>query len=487
MMTNILILGDDRFTYHFYRSTPEKGGKMTSQMKNKEGGNPVTAVVIGAGSRGSGYPRYALQYPDRLQIVGVADPRKFYRERIQEKYNIVDQHVFEDWKDIASKEKFADCAIICTPDRGKVTEEDCKEIVKVCKENKVILAVCHVLRYTPWATKLRELIQNGAIGDVVNIQHLEPVGYWHFAHSFVRGNWRRQDTSTFSLLAKCSHDVDLITYWMGNRRCRSVSSFGQLTHFNKENKVGYWHFAHSYVRGNWHREDRSACSLLAKCCHDIDLITYWMGDRRCEGVSSFGKLTHFTKENKPKNASSRCIDCPQNIESVCPYSAKKIYLEQYKKALKTGPYGRCVYDCDNDVMSQQVVNMQFEGGPTATLSMVAFTESICAREIKIFGTKGELRCTGTSSPVIEYVNFCTGERENIRAFPDEKAMSSGLGGHGGADYHCVDSFISAVMNNDQSKILSGPDDTLASHLLVFAAEKARKENIVVNLNKDGTF
>lgn len=327
-----------------------------------------------------------------------------------------------------------------------VTEEDCKEIVKVCKENKVILAVCHVLRYTPWATKLRELIQNGAIGDVVNIQHLEPVGYWHFAHSFVRGNWRRQDTSTFSLLAKCSHDVDLITYWMGNRRCRSVSSFGQLTHFNKE--------------------------------------------------------------NKPKNASSRCIDCPQNIESVCPYSAKKIYLEQYKsgntywpvnviaeepdiesitEALKTGPYGRCVYDCDNDVMSQQVVNMQFEGGPTATLSMVAFTESICAREIKIFGTKGELRCTGTSSPVIEYVNFCTGERENIRAFPDEKAMSSGLGGHGGADYHCVDSFISAVMNNDQSKILSGPDDTLASHLLVFAAEKARKENIVVNLNKDGTF
>lgn len=436
-------------------------------MTSQKGNNPVTAVVIGAGCRGSGYPIYSIEYPDRLQIIGVADPRKFYRERLQKNYNILDKHVFEDWKDIAAQEKFADCAIICTPDRlhkdpavamakkgyhillekpMAVNEEDCKEIVKVCKENNVILAVCHVLRYTPWAMKLRELIKNGAIGDIVNIQHLEPVGYWHFAHAFVRGNWRREDTSTFS--------------------------------------------------------------LLAKCCHDFDLITYWMGDRRCVSVSSFGQLTHFNKENKPKNAANRCLDCPEAIESVCPYSAKQLYLGEYKmgntgwpvsviaeepdiesitEALKTGPYGVCVYDCDNDVMSQQVVNMQFEDGPTATLSMIAFTESVCVRETKIFGTKGELRCKGTSNPVIDHVDFSTGKLEKIRANLDEKAMHSGLGGHGGADYHCVDSFVSAVMSNDQSMILSGPDDTLASHLLVFAAEKARKENIVVNLNKDGTF
>ncbi len=150
---------------------------------------------------------------------------------------------------------------------------------------------------------------------------------------------------------------------------------------------GFRHFAHSFVRGNWHNEHESCFSLLAKCCHDLDLIQYWMQPRRCTDIASFGKLMHFTKENKPKGASDRCLTC--SVESTCPYSAKKIYLDKPNRrwpvsvvvpdieeheswdevkvkvqhALETGPYGKCVYgDCNNDVVDQQVVILNFDDG-----------------------------------------------------------------------------------------------------------------------------
>ncbi|XP_044134353.1 uncharacterized protein LOC122926897 isoform X3 [Bufo gargarizans] len=377
-------------------------------------------------------------------------------------HHIDEDKFFDDWREAAELEKFAEAVIIATPDRlhkepaiafakkgyhillekpMAVTPEDCCEIVNACKENGVILAVGHVMRYHPVSRKTRELLDSGVIGDIVHIQHMEPVGYWHFAHSFVRGNWRNEEESTFS--------------------------------------------------------------LLAKSCHDIDLICYWMGNRRCVKVSSFGTLSHFTKENKPEGASSRCLDC--TVEETCPYSAQKIYLKKAQQksfgwpvsvvcsdgvqdieslthALKTGPYGRCVYECDNDVVSNQVVNMEFEGGQTAAFTMMAFTNDLGARKTTIYGTKGELRSAGGSPiEVFDFVN----NKKTLYPAKIVGFMPMHLSAHGGADYYLINSFISAVADNDPSLILSGPDDTLRSHLLVFQAEKSRRENCVVHIDKDG--
>ncbi|KAK3584612.1 hypothetical protein CHS0354_005205 [Potamilus streckersoni] len=446
------------------KESPKEAETKESRVQHETEARCVTAIIIGAGQRGHGYSSFGTYYPSKFKVVGVCDPREYHRYIEVQRHNITNDMVFTDWKEVATRGKLADCVIICTPDKFHkdpaiafakqgyhillekpmaVTEEDCREIIATCKENNIILAVCHVLRYTPWCQKVKSLIDTGVIGDVVNINHTEPVGYWHFAHSFVRGNWCSENESTFS--------------------------------------------------------------LLAKCCHDFDLICCWMGDQKCTRVSSFGNLSHFGKEDKPKGSASRCLDCPEAVESNCPYSAKKIYLDHVKegysgwpvsvitdvvdienvtKALRIGPYGRCVYESDNDVMSHQVVNMQFEKGQTATLQMVAFTKRLCSRETKIYGTKGEITIDNNQTTKLEVFSFVTGKTECYKI--DDEASQGMLSGHGGADYHLIETFVSAVAKNDPSLILTGPDDTLASHLLVFAAEKSRKENRVVTMGADGS-
>ncbi|GCB64739.1 hypothetical protein scyTo_0007581, partial [Scyliorhinus torazame] len=395
-------------------------------------------------------------FPERMKVVGVADCRLIARQNLQMKYSVQDCNVFNDWKDAAELDKFADAVIIATPDRHHkgpavafakkgyhillekpmaVTVDDCKEIVAVCKKNNVILAVCHVLRYSPPILKVQELLCQGLIGDVVHIQHLEPVGFYHFAHSFVRGNWRNEQESTFS--------------------------------------------------------------LMAKSCHDIDIINSLMFGKRCIKVSSFGSLSHFSKDNKPEGAADRCLDCA--VEKCCPYSAKKLYLEGVKngikgwpisvicegsvvdiesvtKALREGPYGRCVYECDNDVVTHQVVNMEFEEGVTAAFTMVAFTEKLATRKMTIYGTEGELSSEGRD-PVTVF-DFLTKTKTEYPL--DYSSMKeTHLGGHGGADYYLMDSFIQAIAENNPSLIRTGPEETLVSHLLVFDAERARRESRVV--------
>ncbi|XP_056410090.1 glucose-6-phosphate 3-dehydrogenase-like [Hyla sarda] len=217
----------------------------------------VTVLMVGAGSRGMCYAYYAVNFPKRMKVVGAVDPRSCTKDTLKMMFTIDEDKFFDDWREAAKLDKFADAVIIATPDRlhkdpaiafaqkgyhillekpMAVTPEDCHEIVNACKENDVMLAVGHVMRYHPVSRKIKDLLDSGVIGDVVHIQHMEPVGFWHFAHSFVRGNWRNEEESTFSLLAKSCHDIDLICYWMGDRRCVKVSSFGTLSHFTKENK-----------------------------------------------------------------------------------------------------------------------------------------------------------------------------------------------------------------------------------------------------------
>lgn len=324
------------------------------------------------------------------------------------------------------------------------TEEDCLDIYEACMRAGVMLAVCHVLRYTPYMSLMRSMIEEGSVGKVMNIQHLEPVGWWHHAHSYVRGNWRREDESSFF--------------------------------------------------------------LMAKACHDVDLITYMMGDSKCTQVSSFGNLQLFNAENKPAGAASRCLDC--SVEADCPYSAPKLYIERegvgikstgpdnpssfvnalwshegavqpevpnvenVTEALRDGPYGRCVFgDCDNDVVDNQVAIMEFETGATATLSVIACAEDVCIRKTRVMGSRGEL--VGDGDRTITHFDFVTGEKKVILA--DTAPSHTQLQGHTGADFFLMQRFVKAVATNDPSLLLTGPTESLRSHRLVFAAERARRE------------
>jgi predicted dehydrogenase len=416
--------------------------------------DPVELIIAGAGDRGTVYASYAKTHPKRAKVVGVAEPRDFYRERMIEEYNIPEENVFTDWKTMAKKKKFADAVIIATQDPDHrdpaiafakkkyhillekpmaPDEKSCRAITKAVLSNDIIFAVGHVLRYTRYTQKLKSILESGLIGDVMSIQRLEPVGYWHQAHSFVRGNWRNEKESSFM--------------------------------------------------------------LLSKSCHDLDWIRYVMG-KKCTTVSSFGSLSHFRIENKPENAGSNCLDC--DYEPECPYSAKRIYLKLFEQGkigwplrtittemtkggiiheLRIGPYGRCVYECDNDVVDHQVVNMEFEGGETASFTMTGFTKAR-QRETRIFGTRGEIYGNGSKIQIHE---FLSGKTEIIDTSEDVPDVPSSLADHGGGDYALIDTFVSAVAQNNPKLILSGPEETLETHLMTFAAERSRKEGKSVKL------
>jgi len=417
--------------------------------------NPVEFVIVGAGSRGSCYADFALKNPEVARLVGVAEPRQVLRERYAKQHRLAPENVFEDWRELAAQKKLADAAVISTLDAMHcepaielaqsgyhlllekpmaLTIQDCSRIVETVEASGVIMAVGHVLLYTEYTRKLREVIADGAIGKIVSIQHLEPVGYWHQAHSFVRGNWRN--------------------------------------------------------------ETNSSPMLLAKSCHDFDWIRYVV-DGRCSAVSSFGNLNHFRREEKPveAGAATRCIDC--NYEQKCPYSAVKLYLgnvqkghqgwpvdvitfdtteDGVKQALSDGDYGRCVYECDNDVVDNQVVSMEFENGVTASLTMTAFAAA-GPRRTSIFGTHGEIRGNGST---IEITSFLDDQTTVIEV---EGSDEFDLGQHSLGDDALMTAFFNAVGTGDKSRLLSGPHQTLESHRIVFAAEQARREGSVVRLDR----
>lgn len=312
------------------------------------------------------------------------------------------------------------------------SEKDARRIVEASVRNDILLGVCHVLRYTAYSVKLKQLITEGRIGDIVSIEHLEPVGWWHHAHSYVRGQWAVEAQSSSMLLAKSSHDID----WLGH-----------------------------------------------------------LVDRPVERVSSFGGLHHFRPENKPEGAGDRCVSCP--VERTCTYSAVRIYerflgdpvYEHWplgvltddvteaglRTALAEGPYGTCVYGGHNDVVDHQVVNLEYEGGVTASFTMTAFT-ALDFRKTRVFGTHGSLEGDGRT---ITLHDFLTDTQHTFDLDPDGGA--SAADGHGGADTELLHAFIAAVASGDRSLVGSGPYETLESHLVVWAAERARLEGTVVQL------
>ncbi|NLL82811.1 MAG: Gfo/Idh/MocA family oxidoreductase [Lentisphaerae bacterium] len=412
----------------------------------------VTLLVVGAGGRGQGYAKFAKSCPDRARVVGVAEPRDFFRQKLAQEHEIAAENVFDDWRKAAAKPRMADAVLICTQDTmheepaiafAKLgyhvllekpmapSVEACRNIVAAVEETGIIFAVCHVLRYTAFTKALKEILDRGTIGDITSIDHYEPVGFWHQAHSFVRGNWRRETD------------------------CNGM--------------------------------------LLAKSCHDIDWLSHIMG-KPCARVSSFGSLRHFKPSEAPAGAAARCMDC--SLNDTCPYSAKRFYFamleeerlawpldvvdpemtaETLERALREGPYGRCVYACDNDVVDNQVVCLQYADGSTANFTMTAFNPG-GARQTRIGGTLGYIETIDSS--VIKHFDYATNKWQEIDTNAGDDSV---LGGHGGGDGGLMNAFIGAIATGDRSQILSGAAATLESHLTVFAAEESRRKGIVCQM------
>ena len=283
-----------------------------------------------------------------------------------------------------------------------------------------------MLRYSPFFRELKRLLDEGAIGQLVDIQHIESVGYWHMAHSFVRGNWRN----------------------------KSLSS----------------------------------PMILQKCCHDMDILL-WLVGASCTRLTSFGNLMHFKEENAPEDAPAHCLDgCVHRDE--CPYFAPRFYLEDLEEkggtfakvvslqtdkkslldALKDGPYGRCVYHCDNDVVDHQVVNLEFDNGVTASMTMCAFTNK-CERIINLMGTKGQIRGNMEENEII-VEDFASVNATKIK-------VKVPKGGHSGSDVSMMKDFVELVAGGGTAKSVSAASESIESHLMALAAEDSREHNGVV--------
>lgn len=321
--------------------------------------------LIGAGERGANcYAPYALKYPAEVKFVCVAEPLKARRDVFADAHGIGEAGRFSDWHEMLEQSGELDGVIVATQDRQHYepamaaiekglnlllekpmaeTAEKTKEIVDAAGEKGVLLMVCHVLRHTPFFRAVKKVIDEGKIGKIQSIHHIENIGFWHYAHSYVRGNWRSSDETTPMIVAKCSHDTDILNYLLDGKRCTKISSFGSLS---------------------------------------------W-----------------FRPENAPEGAAKRCEDCIHN--KSCMYSAYKYLEDrklrqnfrdiikrtddndEFLKYMLTTPYARCVYHCDNNVADHQVVMMEYEGGVTASWQASAFTMDT-ARQTKIMGTAGEI-------------------------------------------------------------------------------------------------
>lgn len=435
----------------------------------------VTCYVVGGGSRGHGYALMAVESPDALKVTGIAEPQDGRRTLIASEHCLENnlEYVTKTWEDLLRLPKRADFVIIATQDadhakpaiefmkRGyhvlvekpmATTPEDCMEMVEISKKYNVMLGVCHILRYTPYTQKIHELVKNGEIGNVMSVQHIEPVGNWHFAHSYVRGNWRNEDVAAFILMAKSCHDVDWLRYVVG--------------------------------------------MPIAK-------------------VQCMGSLTHFKRAFKPTGAGDveRCVDCPDNVATDCPYNANGIYTERAKagkfrfplrslvdgtptlpdieEAVKLGPYGRCVYECDNtqpDVITANIEFSQDDNGKQKTVfcsfMMTAATEQVCNRHTRISGSLGEI--ISDMFGKIKLTKF-SANRDNFKTTTFKPKIldenDTLVDGHGGADWFMLNAFCAAVALNDPSLIIADATETLETHMATFAMEEARKTGNFVSIEE----
>jgi predicted dehydrogenase len=413
----------------------------------------VDAVLIGAGNRGRyTYGAWALAHPDRLRIVAVAEADPERRRAFAAQHGLEPGRCFDDWKPLLEAPRRAAVAIIATSDplhvdpvlaalaRGyhvllekpmALEAADCVRIVDAAERAGSLLQVGHVLRYTPFYAKVQEVVGSGVLGDLVTIDMREHVAFWHMTHSYVRGKFR-------------------------NRRI-------------------------------------AAPIVLAKTCHDLDLLAWFVG-RPARSVASFGGLRHYRVELAPAGAPARCTDgCP--VQASCPHDAVRFYVdpdervarlwpwtdvsadpsrEARRRAVESGVYGRCVYRCDNDVPDHQVLALVFDGDVTASFAMHGHGTRE-TRTIRITGSRGELRGVLQDGvlEVTRHGSFHV-ERMQIEGSPL---------GHAGGDDGLLAHFTDAVARGAGSELLASGRASLESHFIGFAAELARESGRVVEVEE----
>jgi predicted dehydrogenase len=422
---------------------------------------PVELVMVGAGNRGYlAYGAFAERNPEQAKFVAVVEPDDGRRARFANAHGIPAERQFRSWEEIARRPPLASALVNATLERDHrastlgllaagydmllekpmaPTAGECLEIANAAQSHGRLLQIAHVLRYAPFFMALREIVTSNRLGSIVSV------------------DWR-------------------------------------------ENLV-YWHFAHSYVRGNWGNTTRSSPMILTKCCHDLDLLVWIFG--RCEWLSSSGSLTHFTKAaigpetaslgypTSPEAIPERCTDgCP--IEGSCAYFAPRVYLDRLRenpasfavaavtldrtpegvmRALETGPYGRCVYRSDNDAVDHQVVLMHFASGLSVSLTMQG-SSHLEGRTIRIDGTRATLLANEARAEM-EIHDHRRGTMERIE-------RPRGVGGHGGGDEGLMRAFVGAI-RGDRAGVLTSAREAVSSHLMAFAAERARIQAEVVDM------
>jgi predicted dehydrogenase len=404
----------------------------------------VCVAVVGAGGRGSRLGGLIAARDQWAQIVAVAEPIDERRDAFARDHGLDTAQCYSDWSELLASHSGIDAVVVTTMDRDHAepaiaaleaghhlllekpmaaTWDDCERIATAATAAVGITAVCHSLRYGRPFRLLKEIVAAGRVGEVVTVDHLEQVLWWHQAHSFVRGKW-----------------------------------------------------------GN---ESRAAFMLLAKSCHDVDYLSFLIG-RPCQAVSSFGSLTYFRPEHAPPDSGETCLecrvepDCPYSAVKLyvdtdrSAWPAAGISLdhsrEAHLRAIQETPYGRCVWRCDNDVVDHQVVALEYAGGVTATLTMTGFT-AVGGRRLRVHGTEGTAEFTETA---VEVRRYDSGAIERTALEPE-------AGSHGGGDQRVTDAWLQAIHQNDRSHIVSDIQTSLETHRIVFAAERARRERRVVEL------
>lgn len=442
--------------------------------------------LIGAGDRGRTYTDWIRNRGRSLRVTAVAEPDAERRNRIMKDHRISPENCFSDWKDLFHSGLTCSGVIIATPDKLHIEPAlafmkrgvhillekpmaHCKEEVLLlwkaavdCEKKGGSLTVCHVLRYSPFFLKIKEIIESGKIGTVQTMYHAENVGYYHMAHSFVRGNWRNSRTSSPIILAKSCHDLDII-FWLMNSKPVEISSMSGRTVFIAEN-----------APPSAPERCSDGCAVSDSCLYEAEK-TYLRGIPLKKALARSGSVP---------GAAARFMLSYKKLSARLPFFSKYYIWKEWPtstitenlteegigEALKTGPYGRCVYKCDNDQPEHQETVIRFESGATASFRLHGQSHEE-GRTLRIDGSEGTLRA-----------KFGNGSRISISVHGQIKdeiiPVKSDFLGHSRADTALMENW-STVLRGEKSRSSAG--ESFISHLMAFAAVESDKSGSAVSL------